>query len=326
MISRTRNALLAAALAIPVITVGVTATAAHATPPAAWPAGGQDVPSHLARVFIPENYLGWYRQWNQQCPGVSWRIVAGIGSVASDHGRHGDARRPGTTTDDGEAGPMQLGVGGAAGDVWADFSLDGDNDGNADVYNPPDAIRGAYQYLCDLGADQPDQLRQALATYLPSTGDVDAVLHAAEQYRETLAPGLSPHTVKLLDNPNVKMVFHARWDLADGHIDPRISELLNRLAEHHAIHIGLLRAGHQEGSARKSASSSHGAGRAVDLTHVDGHPVAADNPAARTLLASLNRLPAPLRPDEVDSPFAEFNTGNSQGDHSDRIHLGYHAD
>jgi cell wall-associated NlpC family hydrolase len=63
----------------------------------------------------------------------------------------------------GAAGPMQIGIGGAAGDAWGGAAIhpasqvvsgvatDEDGDGIADVYDPADAIAGAAKYLLSAG-------------------------------------------------------------------------------------------------------------------------------------------------------------------------------
>src|ERR1700756_3449271 len=107
---------------------------------------------------IPADYLYWYKRVGQQY-GVPWTILAGIGTVESDNGR---TTRPGVHSGSnafGAAGPMQIGIGGAAGNVWGGLPVhpasevvsgvatDEDGGPNADVYDPADAIAGAAKYL-----------------------------------------------------------------------------------------------------------------------------------------------------------------------------------
>ncbi len=66
---------------------------------------------------IPADYLYWYKKVGQQY-GVPWTILAGIGTVESDNGQ---TTLPGVHSGSnafGAAGPMQIGIGGAAGNVW----------------------------------------------------------------------------------------------------------------------------------------------------------------------------------------------------------------
>jgi peptidoglycan DL-endopeptidase CwlO len=109
---------------------------------------------------IPANYLHWYQRVGQQY-GVPWTILAGIGTVESDNGQ---TTLPGVHSGSnafGAAGPMQIGIGGAAGNQWggapvhpASEVVDGvatDEDGGPDasVYDPADAIAGAAKYLLE---------------------------------------------------------------------------------------------------------------------------------------------------------------------------------
>src|SRR5579862_5289599 len=109
---------------------------------------------------IPSDYLFWYKKVGQQY-GVPWTILAGIGTVESDNGR---TTLPGVHSGSnafGAAGPMQIGIGGAAGNVWGGLPVHPagkvvngvataqDGRPNADVYDPADAIAGAAKYLLE---------------------------------------------------------------------------------------------------------------------------------------------------------------------------------
>jgi peptidoglycan DL-endopeptidase CwlO len=117
------------------------------------PAGGQ-------AKSIPARYLYWYQHVGQQY-GVPWTILAGIGTVESDNGQ---TTLPGVHSGSnafGAAGPMQIGIGGAAGNVWGGLPVhpasevvdgvatDEDNGPDASVYDPADAIAGAAKYLLE---------------------------------------------------------------------------------------------------------------------------------------------------------------------------------
>jgi peptidoglycan DL-endopeptidase CwlO len=117
------------------------------------PAGGQ-------AKSIPANYLYWYQRVGQQY-GVPWTILAGIGTVESDNGQ---TTLPGVHSGSnafGAAGPMQIGIGGAAGNVWGGLPVhpageavngvatDEDGGPDASVYDPADAIAGAAKYLLE---------------------------------------------------------------------------------------------------------------------------------------------------------------------------------
>src|SRR5580698_8990064 len=111
---------------------------------------------------IPADYLYWYKKVGQQY-GVPWTILAGIGTVESDNGQ---TTLPGVHSASnafGAAGPMQIGIGGAAGNTWGGAPIhpaaevvdgvatDEDGDGVASVYDPADAIAGAAKYLLAAG-------------------------------------------------------------------------------------------------------------------------------------------------------------------------------
>jgi len=122
----------------------------------------QPVATTAAHNSIPANYLSWFQKVGQQY-GVPWVILAGIGEVESDDGR---SNLPGVHSAQngfGAAGPMQIGIGGAAGNTWgglpvhpaseavAGVATDEDGDGVDNVYDPADAIAGAAKYLVEHG-------------------------------------------------------------------------------------------------------------------------------------------------------------------------------
>jgi peptidoglycan DL-endopeptidase CwlO len=151
---------------------------------------GQPTASGKAKS-IPANYLLWYKKVGQQY-GVPWTILAGIGTVESDNGR---TTLPGVNSGSnafGAAGPMQIGIGGAAGNVWGGAPVhpgnevvDGvatDEDGGADasVYDPADAIAGAAKYL--LAAGVQTNPSAAIFSYNHLQSYVQSVLYYAGSY------------------------------------------------------------------------------------------------------------------------------------------------
>ena len=97
-----------------------------------------------AAASIPASYLAGYRRAGARY-GISWTVLAGIGTVESGNGQ---STAPGVrsgTNPYGAAGPMQFGVGGAAGNTWGGtpvhpasehtggYGIDGDGDGIADA-------------------------------------------------------------------------------------------------------------------------------------------------------------------------------------------------
>src|SRR5580700_4360656 len=140
---------------------------------------------------IPADYLSWYQKVGQQY-GVPWPILAGIGTVESDNGQ---TTLPGVHSGSnafGAAGPMQIGIGGAAGNVWggapihpASEVVDGiatDEDGGPDasVYDPADAIAGAAKYLLTAGVTTNPS--GAIFAYNHLQSYVESVLYYAGAY------------------------------------------------------------------------------------------------------------------------------------------------
>jgi cell wall-associated NlpC family hydrolase len=153
----------------------------------------QPVVSTQGRATIPADYLALYQHVGHQL-GVPWVILAGIGEVESDHGR---ANLPGVRSGDngfGAAGPMQIGIGGAAGDTWggapvhpagekvAGVATDENGDGIASVYEPADAIAGAAKYL--LAAQVLTDPAAAIFSYNHLESYVQSVLSWATTYAQ----------------------------------------------------------------------------------------------------------------------------------------------
>ncbi|MBW3603218.1 MAG: hypothetical protein KY434_11045, partial [Actinobacteria bacterium] len=178
--------MLAALLGPPLVVAAGVFSLSGATGVAGW------APTDEALADIPPGYLQLYQAapptW---CPGLPWPVLAAIGKLESDHGRstlpgvHADANAAGA------AGPMQIGIRGAAGNTWGGdpvrqvppeipFGVDGNRDGVASVYEPADAVPAAASYLCAHGA--PEDLDAALLAYNPSSTYVDEVLAQASAY------------------------------------------------------------------------------------------------------------------------------------------------
>jgi hypothetical protein len=97
---------------------------------------------------IPADYLALYQKTGREYR-IPWNVLAAIGKVESDHGRYpGPGIRSGANYA-GAAGPMQIGIGGAAGDSWSRYAVDGDGDGRKSVYDPADAIATAARILIE---------------------------------------------------------------------------------------------------------------------------------------------------------------------------------
>src|SRR6202030_932158 len=151
---------------------------------------GQPAGSAKAKA-IPANYLHWYQKVGQQY-GVPWTILAGIGTVESDNGQ---TTLPGVHSGAnafGAAGPMQIGIRGAAGNVWGGLPVhpasevvsgvatDEDGGATASVYDPADAIAGAAKYLLEF--DVQTNPSAAIFAYNHLQSYVQSVLFYAGAY------------------------------------------------------------------------------------------------------------------------------------------------
>jgi cell wall-associated NlpC family hydrolase len=178
-------------LAVPIL-IGTNAFFAASAGCSGQQTGTVGQPAGGARAKgIPANFLYWYKRVGQQY-GVPWTILAGIGTVESDNGQ---TTLPGVHSGSnafGAAGPMQIGIGGAAGDAWGGAAIhpasqvvsgvatDEDGDGIASVYDPADAIAGAARYLLEFGV-QADPAA-AIFAYNHLQSYVQSVLMYAGRY------------------------------------------------------------------------------------------------------------------------------------------------
>jgi cell wall-associated NlpC family hydrolase len=177
-------ALLLCLISLPMIIVGGTSMLfAGGGGAGCTPGSGQSVAqpgvSTEAANSIPADYLMWYRKVGGQY-GVPWTVLAGIGKVESDHGR---TRLPGVHSGHntfGAAGPMQIGIGGLAGDQWAAVATNEDGRSPVSVYDQADAIAGAAKYL--LGHDVQNDTTGAIFAYNHASWYVQEVLSWASIY------------------------------------------------------------------------------------------------------------------------------------------------
>jgi peptidoglycan DL-endopeptidase CwlO len=158
---------------------------------AAGPSAVQPTASPAGRASIPANYLHDFQQAGRTY-GVPWVILAGIGEVESDDGRSPQTGVHSGANPFGAAGPMQIGIGGAAGNTWggapvhpasehvAGVATDADGGGVASVYDPADAIAGAAKYLVAHGVQ--NNVSGAIFAYNHLDSYVQDVLHWASVY------------------------------------------------------------------------------------------------------------------------------------------------
>jgi hypothetical protein len=120
----------------------------------------------------PKTYRELYQLSASYCPGLSWKVLAAIGQVESGHGRNVGPSSAGAL------GPMQF-----LPSTWAQYAVDGDGDGKADIMNPYDAVPAAALYLCRNGAGRGGQaLYDAIFNYNHADWYVREVLALAARY------------------------------------------------------------------------------------------------------------------------------------------------
>ena len=217
----------------------------------------QPAPSSAAVEDIPGRFIELYRgAVAAQCPTLPWSVLAAVGKIESNHGRHGG----GELQPDGRIEPPIIGIpldgtrgtavildtdgGRFDGDVvydravgpmqfipstWRSYGVDGSGDGVADPHNAVDATWSAVRYLCALGADDPSRVADALWSYNNSWDYVDDVLAQAGKYAMT-AVGIHPANRTLiamvLSNPRLDIDEAGREDIAAGRSDARVLQVL----------------------------------------------------------------------------------------------------
>ena len=281
-------------------------------------------PSQLALTDIPADYLALYQQAATTCPGLSWTVVAAIGSIESSHGRLAAPGVRDGANFAGAMGPMQF-----LAPTWAAYGVDGDKDGKRDVYNAGDAVFGAANYLCASGGGDPARLPDAIWAYNHADWYVDRVLVLALRYGAgglEMLEASAADVARLLSNPNLTLSPQARGDLANGLADQRIVNFLAAAVANHKIAVSVIKSGHSEFVAGTNRVSNHFHGRGIDITAVDGVAVSPSNDSALDLaLAVLTASPS-LRPDEFGSPWpglSEFPGAFSDAAHQNHLHLGW---
>ena len=132
----------------------------------------QQAISAFAQSTIPAPYLSLYRAAATTCAGLPWTVLAGIGAVETGHGAnvHRSVK--------GAVGPMQF-----LPSTFAEYGVDGDGDGVADIHDPADAIYSAARYLCLWGAGRGGQaLYDAIWAYNHADWYVRLVIQYANAY------------------------------------------------------------------------------------------------------------------------------------------------
>ncbi|MGH2705784.1 MAG: hypothetical protein ACRDJ4_12020 [Actinomycetota bacterium] len=131
----------------------------------------------------------------------------------------------------------------------------------------------------------------------------------------------------VLSHPGIRLSTDALRDVEAGDVDARLLQVLIVLASEHDLGaVGPIRTGHSYYVHGTTRVSNHAFARAVDIGAVDGARVSVNNDGAREAVALALSLAAPLRPDEVGSPWLIPTPGLSvfsDADHLGHLHLGW---
>lgn len=120
---------------------------------------------------IPAAFERLYRDAAPTCPGLSWTVLAAIGQVESGHGTN---MGPSSA---GAMGPMQF-----LPSTFSAYAVDGDRDGDKDIWDPADSVFSAARYLCANGAGVgPRGLYSAIYRYNHADWYVQMVVSVAGQ-------------------------------------------------------------------------------------------------------------------------------------------------
>jgi hypothetical protein len=245
------------------------------------------VPSAHAEQGIPARYLTLYRRADRQYE-VPWQVLAGIGSIETDHGRSSaPGVRSGVNSYGCCAGPMQFNTRDGPPSTWDRYGVDGNHDDTQNIYDPQDAIPSAANYLRVLLRNADGNLNQAVLGYNHSQAYVNDVLARARAYArltdsELAAPDGDPTVMacaggidvpvgpaNLREAQRVSSPSSFRmlpsWALS-GHRAPAAVD-----ARIYADVIWSLRRYHlRVTAAREAGHRTHGDGTAVDLVPADG--------------------------------------------------------
>ena len=145
MIKAIAAAFVAAAVFPLLIILLVTAGPGPVAAKAPAPAGLSGAATAAARAGIPPDYLIWYMDAAQTCPGLPWSVLAGVGTVESGNGQ---SDLPGVHSGAnfaGAEGPMQFEPA-----TFAEYATGPDQP--LSPYDPADAIYTAAAMLCASGA------------------------------------------------------------------------------------------------------------------------------------------------------------------------------
>ena len=128
---------------------------------------------------IPASYLTWYREAARTCRGLSWTVLAGIGTMESNNGRSRARGVHNGKNRKGAEGPMQFEPA-----TFAEYAVRADPSAPLTPYDPKDAIFTAARMLCADGAWSASRpgLERAIFAYNHACWYVRDVLAIASRY------------------------------------------------------------------------------------------------------------------------------------------------
>ncbi|WP_172385617.1 bifunctional lytic transglycosylase/C40 family peptidase [Streptomyces sp. MNP-20] len=115
-------------------------------------------------VSVPEKYKKLVNEEGNRCPEVSPNLLAALLTQESGFNRHA------------KSGAGAKGIAQFLPSTWSAHAVDGDGDGDRDIWDPKDAIPSAAKYLCTLAKDVKgvpgDPQKNILAAYNSGPGAV----------------------------------------------------------------------------------------------------------------------------------------------------------
>jgi cell wall-associated NlpC family hydrolase len=206
----------------------------------------------------------------------------------------------------------------------------------ADVEKPADRYRDRYQH--ELGNAR--RLLRHAGVRRSGAAGLEAAAPPAVRSVEAGHVGMPDHPTTGKEAGRAALANHRLHfddvgvaDLKAGRIDPRIIAVLTRISKDHVLEISCMRSDHPKFVASGRSISNHWHGRGVDIAKVDGKPVSDSNAAARRVAHQLARLDHRYRPNEVGTPWEEFDLNKSPDTgipgffndpaHENHIHVGF---
>ncbi len=139
---------------------------------------GSVTPSATAASRIPADYLRLYQAAAATCPGLSWTVLAAVGTVESSNGESDAAGVRSGANFAGAEGPMQFEP-----STFATYAVAGPGGARPpSPYDPVDAVYSAARLLCANGAGDSTRVADAVYAYNHSDAYVSTVLGLARSF------------------------------------------------------------------------------------------------------------------------------------------------